>query len=140
MNTQIINTELALALRKCLPFVRRHAIISGGDGAVTYAFAMRALADADARQQEEAAVKNIVEAEQARRAVIYPSYRGSVLFAGANAARDARLAISAADARNKAARAVRPSEGYLPAAPPARGCDCDTCTEARLRGMRRAGL
>lgn len=66
MNTNVINAELALALRKCLPFVKRHAIISSGDGSLTYAFAVRALADADARQQEFERVKRIVEAEQAR--------------------------------------------------------------------------
>lgn len=133
MNTQIINAELALALRKCLPFVRRHAIISGGDGSLTYAFAVRALADADARQREEAAVKNIVQAESRnyrpgeRRFTIRTRYPTAGW-------------ISGDEAMKQAARAVRPGEGYLPAAPPAKGCNCDTCAEARLRGLRRAGL
>lgn len=66
MNTQTINTELVLALRKCLPFVREHTTCSGGGGTATYAFAVRVLADADARQQQERAVKSIAEAEKQR--------------------------------------------------------------------------
>lgn len=182
MNTQIINAELALALRKCLPFVRRHAIISGGDGALTYTFAVRALADADARQQEEQRVKNIVEAEANRRkpmtatevlgrqwpslAIFADALRPGAKIVGIDrgqpggdktvfAALDSdgylhtqeyydrnrnRPLPSGQEALNQAARAVRPGEGYLPAAPPAKGCNCDICTEARLRGLRRAGL
>ena len=150
MNTNIINAELALALRKCLPFVRRHAIISGGDGSLTYAFAVRALADADARQQEGAAVKRIVEVEKAnaeyqrnRKLVV----RGSVIVPGGPndfryefpnrpvvPRRDA--VFSGAEAKNQAARAVRPMPpslvgGYAPATPPAKNCTCDTCTRYR---------
>lgn len=102
MNNGILNAELALAVRKCLPFVKRHAIISGGDGSVTYAFAVRALADYDARQNELQAVKNIIHAREAM---------------------------------EQAARAVRPGEGYLPAAPPAKNCTCDTCTQYRRSSL-----
>lgn len=135
MNTQIINAELALALRKCLPFVRRHAIISGGDGSLTYAFAVRALADADARQREQEAVKNIVAAEQARVRIGHPSLSAEDrerLYPRTYKLHGSR--IGGAEAFTQAARAVRPGEGYLPAAPPAKGCDCDVCTRSRLAG------
>lgn len=135
MNTNIINAELALAVRKCLPFVKRHAIISGGDGSVTYAFAVRALADYDARRVQEEAVKNILAEESTR----FVRLRMPSLAIYADALRPGAK-ISGTDAFTQAARAVRPGEGYLPAAPPAKGCNCDTCTEARLRGLRRAGL
>lgn len=187
MNTQIINAELQQALRKCLPFVHRHAIISGGDGSLTYAFALRALADADARQQEEQRVKNIIEAKRARMRALQRAVDATLAHARAYSARETRKVldrfgvrnvraarpdqyaaieramqlppadspatkmfvaarfpttgwISGDEAMKQAARAVRPGEGYLPAAPPAKGCNCDVCTEARLRGMRRAGL
>lgn len=136
MNTQIINAELVLALRKCLPFVKRHAIISGGDGSLTYSFAVRALADADARQREQEAVKNIAEAEYQRQRY---------------------FAVSAADAKIAAARAVRPeqhTDAYYterdrnyPLAKALRAwrdcgyplnlakrCDCETCRKYRMVG------
>lgn len=154
MNTNIINAELQQALRKCLPFVRKHAIISGGDGSLTYAFAVRALGDADARQREQEAVTRIIEAEKAnaeyqrnRKLVV----RGSVIVPGGPndfryefpnrpvvPRRDA--VFSGTEAKIQAARAIRPGEGYLPAAPPAKGCDCDVCTEVRLKFMRAADL
>lgn len=125
MNTQIINAELVLALRKCLPFVKRHAIISGGDGSLTYSFAVRALADADARQREQEAVKNIVTAE------------AEELRDSFNRNRSPAEQISGTDAFAQAARAVRPGEGYLPAAPPAKNCTCDTCTQYRIRDLNK---
>jgi len=153
MNTQIINAELQQALRQCLPFVRRHAIVSGGDGSLTYAFALRALADADARQQEEQRVKNIVEAERARECELQRAVNATIDHTKAFGHKSARAIldrpfsrfpttgwISGVEAMKQAASAVRPGEGYLPVAPPAKGCDCDTCVEARLRGIRRAGL
>lgn len=187
MNTNIINAELALALRKCLPFVRKHAIVSGGDGSRTYAFAMRALADAETRQREQEAVKNIVAAEQAQARALQRVVAATLDHAhafGAVSARkvldrfgvrnvkaarpeqhagieramnmspsDLALAdekgispfntrfptagwISGQEAKNKAARAVRPMPpspvgGYAPATPPAKNCTCDTCTRYR---------
>lgn len=196
MNTQIINAELQQALRKCLPFVRRHAIISGGDGSLTYAFAVRALADADARHQEEAAVKNIVTAEQQHerwlqdaisatlvcsRAYGYSYARKILNRFGVKNVRAAtteqlplierlmkmspsdlsfydytvkyskladglrksspslafeagrrlgKTLINGQEAKQQAAAAVRPS--YTPAAPPAKGCDCEVCTQYSL--------
>ena len=130
MNNAILNAELALALRKCLPFVRRHAIISGGDGSLTYAFAVRALADADARQQEEQRVKNIVNARTAE----HKGWCFAVEPVRVNGT------LSDINAYAQAARAVRPGGGYLPVAPPAKGCDCDTCTAARRRSLERAML
>ena len=192
MNTQTINTELVLALRKCLPALNR-------DWPRTRAFALRVLADADARQREEQRVKNIVEAEakrdsfyrnqapldestfmsltsrtdaQALRAAHdaqrrggtpapfpWGAWRRQMVRSGFNdqqiekAERKLRIdqsartrslkafaredAISAADAKMQAARAVRPvawpNEGYLPAAPPAKGCTCDVCTQFRRK-------
>lgn len=128
MNNGILNAELALAVRKCLPFVKRHAIISGGDGSVTYAFAVRALADYDARRVQEEAVKNIVRSEYGRRIVEHTDeyYNG----------RDRNRPLPSGDeAMKQAARAVRPGEGYLPAAPPAKNCTCDTCTQYRRSSL-----
>lgn len=203
MNNAILNVELALALRKCLPFVRRHAIISG-DGSLTYAFALRALADYDARRVQTEAVKNVVEAAQARERALrravsatiehskafgYKSARAILDRFGVRYVRAAPASMHAGieramnmspsdwaladekgvspiqlptdkalraditadywrnrpapngyEAKLQAARAVRPGEGYLPAAPPAKGCDCDICTEVRLKFMRAAGL
>lgn len=140
MNNGILNAELALAVRKCLPFVRRHAIISGGDGSVTYAFAVRALADYDARRVQEEAVKNIVTAEQQRRGWrdLFERFavRGSVAYKITMPTDEAlRADISGTDAFTQAARAVRPGEGYLPAAPPAKNCTCDTCTQYRRSSL-----
>lgn len=110
MNNAILNAELALAVRKCLPFVRKHAIVSGGDGSITYAFAVRTLADYDARRVQEQAVKNVAEAEYQRQRY---------------------FAASAADAKIKAARAVRTD--YIPTTSPAKRCECDLCTQYRRR-------
>lgn len=66
MNDSAIRKELVHALRQCLPFVRKHAIVSGGDGSLTYNYALRALVDAEARIAEEDRVKRIVEAETLR--------------------------------------------------------------------------
>lgn len=60
MNNAILNAELALAVRKCLPFVLEHAVLSGGEGSATYAFSLRALADYDARRAREEAAQHPV--------------------------------------------------------------------------------
>lgn len=147
MNTQIINAELLLALRKCLPFVKRHAIISGGDGSLTYSFAVRALADADARQREQEAVKNIAEAERKRQIDAACTFTVTKAMARANEAREAEVSYW----RNRyppPARTVREIarahgyEGKLPLSyiPTTTSAEPPFPWSAWRRSMRRSGF
>lgn len=150
MNTQVINAELVQALRKCLPFVAKHARMSGGDGSITHAYALRVLCDVDAA----VAARNVADAGRERQIA------KSVNFAVERGREDGYLhvtafryedmaprttataradSINAADAKMQAARAVRPA-GTLQAAwiegvRPAKGCDCDICTQYRRAGL-----
>lgn len=121
MNNSAINKELAHALRAILPFVPVGSPVRGA--------AVRALVDHDervARERREQVefINRVLNSWPAR--------------------------ISGAEAMNQAARAVRPGEAYpqpnewsvvrssgsyTPAAPPAKGCNCDICTAARRRGI-----
>lgn len=129
MNTQIINAELVLALRKCLPFVKRHAIISGGDGSLTYSFAVRALADADARQREQEAVKNIAEAERTRQIDAACTFTVTKAMARANEAREAEASYW----RNRYPPPAKlPGQASLRQVTPAKRCDCSICRIHRV--------
>lgn len=155
MTPQAINRELAHALRLALPYVKV-AATGGSYASSILSTAMRALVDADAEharawQAEFGAVNRLVEASYWRnRPMTATKTRGLHLciggfggFGDANPGRSMDRsgttatargdAINAADAKMQAARAVRPGEGYAPATPPAKGCDCDVCQKARIR-------